>query len=178
MSVALETLMQDYEVIETRRCQLMQQILELQKKEFQNRNITGLPGATCCWNGKVLKFTIYDKPPILTRTDIAHEELYALWAGRIVQAYREARLNLRFNKVLVLFKITTNDISYWDVDNRAVSLIINGIKATSIIPDDRWQYLSAAVCGAKGPINKTEVLVIDGRHMDDLWRTHNFNSLF
>ena len=74
---------------------------ELQKKEKEELlklHIPGLPGAECELKDNILKFTFFDKLPIVRKNDEFDDEMMRLWAGQLVYAYYSNNIKINFKK--------------------------------------------------------------------------------
>ncbi len=102
-------------------------------------------GARADWNGEVLKFTIPDVPPVLFSK---YTNLSEHWLGMISHAFFEHEIEaIRFDAAFCLIVIKAPSKKIWDVDNRAIKPIIDGIRYLRIVPDDNWKHLTYMVTG-------------------------------
>ncbi|UZQ81807.1 hypothetical protein [Thermoanaerobacter sp. RKWS2] len=66
----------------------------------------------------------------------------------------------QFKKIFVLIAFYIPDED-WDVDNRDVSPIINGIRYSRIIQSDSYQHVSYAAVGYYSDEPHTDIYIID-----------------
>lgn len=121
--------------------------------------------AEASFDGKVLKVVVNDclprRPsmkPVLKSASL----LRAYWTGNVVSAVKRIPVPVKFERALCVITVYTPKHTEWDVDNRAISMIINALRLTEVIPNDSWDRLSLLLCGGidkKRP--RTEITVVE-----------------
>lgn len=124
--------------------------------------LPGRPGAEASYQNGVVKYVVWEIPPLLKSHDKLHRKLKQLWGELIGYAHAKAKITAKFDRALCIIKIYHPTYALWDVDNRAYGHIINAIRATKIIPDDSSIHLSVMLTGKSGVVEpKTEIYVVD-----------------
>lgn len=114
--------------------------------------------AEASYNGKVLKIVINDLLP--RRCNVKSGMMRTYWIRNIIRAVKRLNTPVSFEKALCVIKMFIPRVGEWDVDNRAVSAVINGLCAARVVPSDNWDRLSLWLIGdvdKKRP--RTEVYV-------------------
>jgi|LSQX01.2.fsa_nt_gb hypothetical protein len=85
------------------------------------------------------------------------------WAGIMNYALKD--LGVKYKKILCVIKVYSPS-SYWDVDNRATSIIIDSLRYNNIIPEDKYENLSLLTMGYRDTENpRTEIYIME--HPED-----------
>lgn len=121
--------------------------------------------ADVSYDGKVLSITINDvlprrqsMKPVLKSASLLRE----YWMGNVAGAIRKLKAPVTFDKALCCIKIYTPKNIEWDVDNRAINMIINALRLNHVIPNDSWDKLSVLIEGGIDPKRpRTEIRIID-----------------
>ena len=152
-----QALIKVYDSIERARIELYRAVNHTIKKGELPEII--LPADDCKveYNGNVIKISIPDYPP---KTRYAKQRAKQRWINNVLFAIRSIKPLPQFKKVfvLVVFYIPDED---WDVDNRDVSPIINGIRYSRIIQTDSYQYVSYGVTGHYSEEPHTDIYIIN-----------------
>ncbi|MGH2331171.1 hypothetical protein [Thermoanaerobacter mathranii] len=109
------------------------------------------------YSGRIIKISIPDYPP---KTRYAQQRTKQRWINNVMFAIRSIKPLPQFKKVFVLvaFYIPDED---WDVDNRDVSPIINGIRYSRIVQSDSYQHVSYGVAGYYSDEPHTDIYIIN-----------------
>lgn len=105
--------------------------------------------AEASFDGKVLSITINDVLP--RRQSMKPLKSASLlreyWMGNVARAIRRLKTPVSFGKALCCIKIYTPKSIEWDVDNRAINMVINALCLSHVIPNDSWDKLSLLIEG-------------------------------
>jgi len=157
MELDEQALIKVYDSIERARIELYRAVNHTIKKGELPEII--LPADDCKveYDGNVIKISIPDYPP---KTRYAKQRTKQRWINNVLFAIRSIKPLPQFKKVFVLivFYIPDED---WDVDNRDVSPIINGIRYSRIIQTDSYQYVSYGVAGYYSDEPHTDIYIIN-----------------
>jgi hypothetical protein len=123
------------------------------------------------YDGSVLKITVDDVLP-RNRNDVPGSLLRRYWMGNVLYALRKLDVPVRFQRALCAVKVYCPRDVGWDVDNRAISFVINALRASEVIPGDEYDKLSVLLLGGLDKKNpRTEIQVIE-------YPTDTIKSLF
>jgi len=122
--------------------------------------------AEATFDGKTLRITVKDLPPRKTEvknssTRVPNRLLKAYWMGNIVSAIKKLNQKVKFNKALCIIKLISPTHKNWDVDNRAVSYILNALRISEVISGDDWKSVSLLLTGDQGNDPRTEITVLE-----------------
>lgn len=121
--------------------------------------------AEAVYDGKILKITVRDLLPRKTEVKSSAKTpsrlLRDYWIGNIVNAVKKLNEKVNFEKALCVIRIISPSNREWDVDNRAVSFILNALRISQVIPGDSWKATSLLLLGDKDPDPKTEIFVLE-----------------
>jgi hypothetical protein len=121
------------------------------------------------FTGKVLIITVNDVLP-RKRTDISGSLLRGYWLRNITEAVRKLNGPVHFERALCGITVYGPRDVGWDVDNRAISYIINALRAANVIPGDEWDKLSLLLMGGLDKENpRTEIRLV--KYSDDAIRS-------
>jgi hypothetical protein len=119
------------------------------------------PGRAWVDGDGVVRFRIEDVPPLYQSVDASTRgELKRLWAGAIVRLAREAGIAPRFRRARVA--VTVAAWGKWDLDNRSLKPLLEGLKRALVIRDDDCGTVSLELKGiplAAGEREYTEIAV-------------------
>jgi hypothetical protein len=88
--------------------------------------------------------------------------LRSYWVGNITSAIRRLPEPVKYEKAICIINIITPKNIEWDVDNRAINMIVNSLRMTQVIPNDSWDKLSLCVFGGVDKDNpRTEITVVE-----------------
>lgn len=159
-------------ILEDSIAQLELMKINLQKLYFTELDSSfneyrGYPGAEVTWNGKVLKFVVPDYPACIREiSNTLHKELKKKWIGYMAHAYYQTEYKIEFEKAMCVIVIYLPYSQPWDVDNRAISHILNSIRYLKLVKDDSSKYLAYTVIGRQSKDNfRTEIFVTDYENM-------------
>jgi len=114
-------------------------------------------GATAWLENGVLRITINE---CLPRGSVVTKLTKMRWIGKIRRAL--LGVDIRFKSALIVIQVYSPYGGFWDTDNRAYSMIINGIRLMKVIPDDSHQYMSFMVKGKMDKENpRTEIFIFE-----------------
>lgn len=127
-------------------------------KETEDLEIVeSVEGARAWIEDGVLRITIDE---CLPRGSVVTKPTKIRWIGKIRRALLD--VNIRFKSALVVIEVYSPYPGLWDTDNRAFSMIINGIRYMKVIPDDSHQYMSFMVIGKLDKEDpRTEIFVLE-----------------
>jgi hypothetical protein len=109
------------------------------------------------YDGSVLKITVNDVLP-RNRNDVPGSLLRRYWMGNVLYALKKLDVPVRFENALCAIKVYGPRDVGWDVDNRAISFVINALRASEVIPGDEWDKLSVLLLGGLDKKNpRTEI---------------------
>lgn len=122
--------------------------------------------AEATFDGKVLKIIVKDclprRPRVKKSLLKSASLLRQYWAGNITSAIRRLPEPVRFEKAICVIKVITPRNIDWDVDNRAINIIINSLRIAQVIKDDSWDKLSLCIFGGVDKDNpRTEITVME-----------------
>lgn len=125
--------------------------------------------AEATFDGKVLKIIVKDclprRPRVKKSLLKSASLLRQYWAGNITSAIRRLPEPVRFEKAVCFIKIITPKNIEWDVDNRAINIIVNSLRMTQVIKNDSWDKLSLYISGCVDKDNpRTEIMVTEQPH--------------
>lgn len=156
MELDEQALIKTYESIERARIELYRAVNHTIKKGELPEII--LPADDCKveYNNDIIKISIPDYPP---KTRYAKQRAKERWTNNVLFAIRSIKPLPQFKQVFVLivFYIPSE---IWDVDNRDVSPIINGIRYSRIVESDSYQHVSYAVAGYHSDVPHTNIYII------------------
>lgn len=121
--------------------------------------------AEASYDGRVLKITVNDVLPRKQSAKPVFKSAAPLrnyWVRNIAGPIRKLGQDIRFNEALCVIKVYTPTDRKWDVDNRALSVIINALRFAEVVSGDSWNKLALVLLGGvdrKRP--RTEILVTD-----------------
>lgn len=161
-----------YEKIEKIRLELfelMQETLEVQDIQDECKEL-----ACLCDNLKeavvsfpydgVTQITVYDYPVRIVKNSAKYQNI---WMRNILNALRKHDIKT-IDRALVIIRLFSPITTAWDVDNRAINHIINGIKLSRLIADDSWNKMSYMLIGGIDKENpRTEIWVYDLEKFDN-----------
>lgn len=105
-------------------------------------------------NGDILKIYVPEYFP--KNKELITSEFKGMWFMHIRSALKQLAERPFYEKAFVFIEIhTKNPKLDWDVDNKAVSLVINSLKGT-LFKNDSYQHLSYGVRGCETSANETE----------------------
>ena len=121
--------------------------------------------AEATFDGTLLKIIVKDclpRRPSLKSSLKSAALLRQYWAGNITSAIRRLPEPVRFEKAICIINMVTPKIIEWDVDNRAVSIIVNSLRMAQVIKNDSWDKLSLCTFGGVDKDNpRTEIMVAE-----------------
>jgi hypothetical protein len=121
--------------------------------------------AEATFDGTLLKIIVKDclpRRPSLKSSLQSAALLRSYWAGNITSAIRRLSEPVRFEKAICVIKIITPRNIEWDVDNRAVNIIINSLRMAQVVKNDSWDRLSLCTFGGVDKDNpRTEIMVME-----------------
>lgn len=86
--------------------------------------------------------------------------LQTAWFGTLNKAF--AKIDRKFERLLVIIVPYLPLNNVWDVDNRPYKFIIDMCRYTKLIPNDSWEYLSFMVVGKVDAANpRTEIYLTE-----------------
>lgn len=149
------------ELIETVRAELFLAYHELIKDELDKGelDIEPLPQEkweATCQNG-VIKIYI---PDYLPKQRFLSKEMRNFWLKNMIFAIQSIVPAPHFDKIFVYIKMFIPG-TIWDVDNRSVKVIIDGIRYSRLIKDDTFEYVAYGVEGSNMKPYHTEVYIFD-----------------
>lgn len=113
------------------------------------------------FDGEVLKITVNDVLP-RKRTDISGSLLRGYWLRNVVDAVTRLHGSVHYDRALCSITIYGPRDVGWDVDNRAISFVINALRAANVIPGDEWDKLSLLLMGGLDKKNpRTEIRLVE-----------------
>jgi hypothetical protein len=113
------------------------------------------------FDGEVLIITVNDVLP-RKRTDISGSLLRGYWLRNVVDAITRLHGSVHFERVLCSITVYGPRDVGWDVDNRAISYIVNALRAANVIPGDEWDKLSLLLLGGLDKQNpRTEIRLVE-----------------
>ncbi len=120
----------------------------------------------------VLKVVINDVlPRRKNESPAAIMRLY--WMMNVVDAIKKLGIAIRYERALCSITVYGQRDVGWDLDNRAISYIINGLRMADVIPGDEWYHLSLVLLGGLDKENpRTEIRVTEYSE-DDIKRLFN-----
>lgn len=148
-----EFLEKSYQQLENLRLQTLDELYKVQS-EMEAWEVLK-PGdrtvlAKADYDGTTLQITVND---ILPRhvNGIKNSLLRTAWTQSITEAVNRLRdlygVDPRFEKALACVTVYHRLETRWDVDNRAVKYLVNGLVCAKVIPDDSWHNLAVLVIG-------------------------------
>ncbi|MGD0153996.1 MAG: hypothetical protein ABSC17_09635 [Thermacetogeniaceae bacterium] len=122
------------------------------------------------YDGQILKIVVQDVLP-RRKNDVPGSLLRRYWEDGVAQAICNLGIPVSFEKALCIITMHAPRNVGWDVDNRAVSYVINALRVARVIPGDEWDKLSLLVLGGepdkKNP--RTEIVVM--KHLTNIMET-------
>ncbi len=172
MEIDEQALKKVYDSIERARIELYRAVNHTIKKGELPEIILPADDWKVEYNGRVIKISIPDYPP---KTRYAQQRTKQRWINNVMFAIRSIKPLPQFKKVfvIVVFYIPDED---WDVDNRDVSPIINGIRYSRIIQSDSYQHVSYAAVGYYSNDPHTDIYIIDNFNPLEILDIVNKNS--
>lgn len=121
--------------------------------------------AEATFDGTLLKIIVQDclpRRPSLKPVSKSASLLRQYWAGNITSAIRRLPEPVSFEKAICIVQMFTPKNIEWDVDNRAVNMIVNSLRMTQVIKNDSWDKLSLHLFGGVDRNNsRTEITVLE-----------------
>lgn len=121
--------------------------------------------AEASFDGTLLKIIVKDclpRRPSLKPILKSAALLRSYWVGNITNAIRRLPEPVRFEKAICVIKIVTPKNIEWDVDNRAINMIVNSLRIAQVVENDSWDKLSLCVFGSVDKNNpRTEIMVME-----------------
>ncbi len=113
------------------------------------------------FRNNVLKVVINDVlPRKQNRSPSTTTRLY--WMGNVVDAIKKLDVAVYYERALCSIKVYGQRDVGWDVDNRAINYIVNGLRMANVIPGDEWYNLSLILLGELDKENpRTEIRVTE-----------------
>jgi hypothetical protein len=113
------------------------------------------------FDGEVLIITVNDVLP-RKRTDMPGALLRGYWIRNITEAVARLYAPVHFERALCSITVFGPRDVGWDVDNRAISYIVNALRAANVIPGDEWDRLSLLLLGGLDKQNpRTEIRLVE-----------------
>jgi hypothetical protein len=121
--------------------------------------------AEATFDGTLLKIIVKDclprRPSVKSMLKSA-SLLRSYWVGNIIGAIRRLPEPVKFEKAICIIKIITPKKIEWDVDNRAVNMIVNSLRIARVVKNDSWDKLSLCTFGGVDKDNpRTEIMVME-----------------
>ncbi len=117
------------------------------------------------YNRGILKITVNDVLPRRKEnasSSIPASLLRSYWAGNVAYAVRKLDVAVHYERALCAITVYGPRDVDWDVDNRAISYVINALRMAGIIPGDEWDKLSLLLLGGVDRKNpRTEIRLIE-----------------
>ncbi|ACA59328.1 hypothetical protein Daud_0813 [Candidatus Desulforudis audaxviator MP104C] len=171
-----EFLDKSYQQVENLRLQILDELYRVQK-EMEHWGV--LPEAErtvlakAGYDGRVLQITVNDVLPRYA-AGIKNSLLRVAWCQSIIEAVNHLRdsqgVDPRFERALACVTVFHRLDTRWDIDNRAIKYLVNGLACAGVVSDDSWQNLAVLVIGKydkKHP--RTEIVVCPWHHnVEDL----------
>ena len=106
--------------------------------------------AEATYDARVLKITVNDVLPRKQSAKPVFKSAAPLrnyWVRNIAGPIRKLGQDIHFNEALCVIKVYTPSDREWDVDNRALSMIINALRFTGVVAGDSWDKVSLVLLG-------------------------------
>jgi len=175
--IGREWLVRQYNQLEIMRLELYDKICET-KESLKEEGVefdTSFIDSEAVYGSGVLKIVVKDYPPrkCLAESKISQRLLRYRWVKSVVDAVSKLRaggIYPVFEKahcvITVYLPLST---SSWDIDNRALKFIIDGLRYSGIIADDTADKLAYTVIGEmdKG-FPRTEIVLVEHKHILEL----------
>jgi hypothetical protein len=97
------------------------------------------------YDGTLLKIIVEDILPRLNTVSASLKRYY--WDGHISGALKKLGTTVHFNRALCIIRIYAPKNTAWDVDNRAISFVINSLRTNGVIPGDEWYNMALVQLG-------------------------------
>jgi hypothetical protein len=116
------------------------------------------------YKNNVIKIVIPDYPP---KTLYAKKAAKQRWINNVMFAIKSLNPLPQFEHIFVFvdFYIPSKD---WDVDNRDVSPIIDGIRYSQIIKDDTYEHVSFGYRGHYSEDPHTDIYIIGNFNINEV----------
>jgi len=163
-----------YNQLEIMRLELYDKICET-KESLKEEGVefdTGFIDSEAVCGGGVLKIVVKDYPPrkCLAESKISQRLLRYRWVKSVVDAVGKLRtggIYPVFEKahcvITVYLPLSTSN---WDIDNRALKFIIDGLRYSGIIADDTADKLAYTVIGEMDKdFPRTEIILVEHKHI-------------
>jgi hypothetical protein len=122
------------------------------------------------YDGKILKITVNSVlPRKCNKTSMSLMRYY--WDSNIMDALRLLE-PVHFEHALCAIKVYVPREVGWDVDNRAVSIIINALRGAKVVRGDEWDKLSLVLLGGfdrKHPRTEIRLIEFPGEAINSLF---------
>lgn len=120
--------------------------------------------AEATFDGKILKIIVNDVLP--RKADMKAVKslswLREYWAGNIIRAIKRLKTPIRFDRALCRIRVYVPRNIEWDVDNRAVNIIVNALRMIQVVSNDSWDKVSLLIEGGVDREKpRTEVTVVE-----------------
>jgi len=120
--------------------------------------------AEATFDGKILKIIVNDVLP--RKADMKAVKslswLREYWAGNIIRAVKRLKTSIQFDRALCRIRVYVPRNIEWDVDNRAVNIIINALRMIQVVSNDSWDKVSLLIEGGVDRERpRTEVAVVE-----------------
>jgi len=164
----LDKIIQIYSSLDTLRLQLLKE-LEFKEKQL-NLTHTNCAKYTTNWNGQILKISI---PEVIPHKNIKKDiqwkkETQSFWVRTIYNAINSSNISepINFNTVFCYIKIFLPNTGPWDLDNRCIEFVINGIRYARLIKDDSAKYIKFLISGDIDKLNpRTEIYLTEAEKL-------------
>jgi len=147
-----EFLEKSYVRAENLRMQILDELYKIQD-EMARWNVLEEDGrfelARADYDGTVLRVVISDVLPRYV-SGVKNSLVRTVWAWSVIRAIERLRSNgadPKFTNALCCITVYHHLDTRWDIDNRALKFIVNGLVSARVIPDDSWQHLTLMVAG-------------------------------
>lgn len=155
-----DRVLQAYQAVEMAKLKLQMALVD---REDWERRGPGVPGGKAWEEDGIVWLALPDAPPILKGASYQlQREVRERWRDWVTYALDQAGIKRRFEHAVVVIKIYSKVIHDWDVDNRAVKAMINGLRLYGLMKDDSWKHMSYLVTGQEDDGSPgTDVAVVE-----------------
>ncbi|SHF87911.1 hypothetical protein SAMN02746089_02707 [Caldanaerobius fijiensis DSM 17918] len=167
-----EHVMNAYEAIEKARKELYWAFNESIRRGEPPAGVLPSDDVKVSLDDGVISIHIPDYPP---RTAKAKQYAKDRWLNNVLFAIQSLDKCPRFDKAFIWIKffLPARD---WDVDNRDISPIINGVRYAGIIKDDTFKHVSYGCEGFQSDNPHTEIYIVERNCTDKILDVINKNG--
>jgi len=111
-----------------------------------------------------IKITINDVLP--PNVGLSKNDIKFYWLSLMNYAFKG--IETKYTNLLCIIRIFS-PAPYWDVENRAIKVVIDSLRYNQLIPDDRSEFLKCLLVGETDRKNPRTEIFLREYPQDELW---------